>query len=330
MTPRLCRLACLAIAAALPAAPSLAADYTIRFASALAPEMNHSRSMELFKKEVEEQSRGKVAVEVFFGAALGGTKELLDQVKAGTIQMSVATTGFMTAYVPTLGVLNFPFLFKSRETAIALLDGPFGQEIDKMVGAVGFKALGFEEVGWRHTVNRLRPITSLKDMAGMKIRLQPIKVHVDTYRLMGANPVAMDFKELYTALQQGVIDAMEVNYQNIHDQRFYEVAGYLTELPLFYDVLGRWINKAYWDKLPADLQKVVLDASAKAVAFQRKVAATEDDEALQKMIKAGVKFNKVDPAQLDEFRKATQPVYEKYESEFGKELMGTVLKAARG
>src|SRR5262249_1340496 len=160
-----------------------------------------SRSMQLFKKDVEEQSRGKIAVELFFGGALGGTKELLDQVKAGTLQMSVATTGFMTAYVPKLGVLNFPFLFKSRDAAIQLLDGPFGQEIDRMVGEVGFKALGFEEVGWRNTVNRLRPINGLKDMAGMKIRLQPIKVHVDTYRLMGANPVAMGFKELYTALQ---------------------------------------------------------------------------------------------------------------------------------
>lgn len=309
---------------------AMAADYTIRFASALAPEMNHSRSMELFKKEVEAESKGRVGVELFFGGSLGGTKELLDQVKAGTIQMSVATTGFMTAYAPKLGVLNFPFLFKSREAAIKLLDGPFGQEVDKLVGAVGFKALGFEEVGWRNTINRLRPIAGIKDMQGMKIRLQPIRVHVETYRLLGANPVAMDFKELYTALQQGVIDAMEANYQNVHDQRFYEVAGYLSELPLFYDVLGRWINKPYWDALPADMKAVVEKASAKAVAYQRDVAEKEDAEALQKMIKAGVKFNKVDPAQLEEFRKTTAPIYQKFESEFGKDLMDTVLKAARG
>jgi len=330
MTTRFTALLLAAGASLAAATSALAADYTIRFASALAPEMNHSRSMALFKKEVEEQSRGKVAVELFFGGALGGTKELLDQVKAGTLQMSVATTGFMTAYVPKLGVLNFPFLFKNREAAIGLLDGPFGQDIDKLVGAAGFKALGFEEVGWRNTVNRLRPINGVKDMAGMKIRLQPIRVHVDTYRLLGANPVAMDFKELYTALQQGVIDAMEANYQNIHDQRFHEVAGYLTELPLFYDVLGRWINKPYWDALPGDLKTVVLNASAKAVAYQRQVAEQEDADALQKMIKAGIKFNKLDAAQLEEFRKVTAPVYQKYESEFGKDLMDLVLKAARG
>lgn len=320
------RTTALAIGLGLLAQPVLAADYTIRFASALVPEMNHSRSMELFKKEVQEGSKGRIAVETFYSGALGGTKELLDQVKVGTIQMSVATTGFMTAYVPKLGVLNFPFLFKSRESAIGVLDGPFGQEIDKMVGEVGFKALGFEEVGWRHTINRQRPITSVKDMQGLKIRLQPIKVHVDTYKLMGANPVAMDFKELYTAMQQGVIDGMEVNYQNIYDSRFYEVTSYLTELPLFYDVLGRWINKAFWDNLPADLQKVVANASAKAVAFQRKVAKEEDDQALEKLQKAGIKFNRVSAAELDEFRRVTRPVYEKYEQDFGKELIERIVR----
>lgn len=320
------RTTALAIGLGLLAQPVLAADYTIRFASALVPEMNHSRSMELFKKEVQEGSKGRIAVETFYSGALGGTKELLDQVKVGTIQMSVATTGFMTAYVPKLGVLNFPFLFKSREAAIGVLDGPFGQEIDKMVGEVGFKALGFEEVGWRHTINRQRPITSVKDMQGLKIRLQPIRVHVDTYKLMGANPVAMDFKELYTAMQQGVIDGMEVNYQNIYDSRFYEVTSYLTELPLFYDVLGRWINKAFWDNLPADLQKVVANASAKAVAFQRKVAKEEDDQALEKLQKAGMKFNRVSAAELDEFRRVTRPVYEKYEQDFGKELIERIVR----
>jgi tripartite ATP-independent transporter DctP family solute receptor len=302
----------------------LAQDHTIRFASALVPEINHSRSMVLFKEEVEQNSDGRIAVELFFSGALGGTRELLDQVKTGTIQMSVATTGFMTNFVPKLGVLNLPFLYESREAALAVLDGPFGEEIDEMVGAVGFKALGFEEVGWRHSINRVRPIETVKDMEGLKIRLQPIKVHLDTYELMGAIPVAMDFKELYTALQQGVIDGLEVNYQNMHDQRFHEVSEYVTELPLFFDFLGRWMNRDFWDGLPADLQAVVEEASAKAVAFQRSLASQENEEAREKMIAAGVTYNRVSEAELARFREVTAPVYAKYEPEFGQELIESI------
>jgi len=281
--------------------------------------------MELFKEEVEKNSNGRISVETFYSGSLGGTKELLDQVKTGTIQMSLATTGFMTAYEPKLGVLNLPFLFSNSGAARAVMDSPFRDEIDAMVGASGFKALGFEEVGWRNVINRTRPVEKVADMQGLKIRLQPIKVHIETYRTLGANPVAMDFKELYTAMQQGIVDGMEVNYQNIYDSRFYEVTSYLTEIPIFYDVLGRWMNKAFWDSLPADLQTVVVEASDKAVAFQRSVAAEEDAAALQKLIDAGMKFNRLTDEQVAEFRTVTQPIYAQFEGDFGKELVDSIV-----
>jgi tripartite ATP-independent transporter DctP family solute receptor len=309
------------LAMGLFASSGLAQDYTIRFASALPPEMNHSRSMKLFKEEVEKQSKGRIKVELFFSGTLGGTAELLDQVKTGSIQMSIATTGFVSNFVPRLGVYNLPFLFKDTEAAQAVLDETFDPEFEDAVAKAGFKALGFEIVGWRNPLNKSRPIETVESMAGMKIRLQPVKVHLDTYTAIGANPVGMDFKELYTALQQGVIDAMEVNYQNMHDLRFYEVATYVTDLPMFIDFLGRWMNRDFWDKLPPDMQQVVLDASKNAVAFQREVAAREDAEALEKMLDIGVVFNKVRGERLAEFRKVTAPVYEKYAKEFGKDLV---------
>jgi tripartite ATP-independent transporter DctP family solute receptor len=312
------------------ASHGIAQEYTIRFASALPPEMNHSRSMKLFKEEVERETQGKIKVELFFSGALGGTAELLDQVRTGTIQMSIATTGFVSNYVPRLGVFNLPFLFESTEAAQAVFDETFDREFESAVGDVGLKALGFEIVGWRNPINKLRPIEAVKDMAGMKIRLQPVKVHLETYTAIGANPVGMDFKELYTALQQGVIDAMEVNYQNMHDLHFHEVAHYVTDLPIFIDFLGRWMNRDFWNKLPPNYQQVITDASKKAVTFQRKVAAQEDGEALEKMFDAGVVFNRVRGERLEEFRKITAPVYEMHEDEFGKDLIELLRKKGQG
>lgn len=309
---------------------AFAGEYVIRFASGLAAEMNHSRAMEQFKADAESKSNGRLKVEVFHSGKLGGTKEVLDQVKAGTIQMSLASTGFMTAYVPRLGVLNFPFLFKSREAALAVFDGPFGGEIDQWVGNVGFKSLGFEEIGWRVTINKVRPIARAEDFAGIKLRLQPIKVHLDTFRLLGANPVAMDWKELYTALQQGVIDGLEGNPAALYDTRFYEVTKYVSDVPFFYEVLGRWINKRFWDGLPPDLQAVLIEASKRAVAWQRKVAIEENEAAMGKLQKAGLAVNRVGGAQLDAFRSKVMPVYKQYEGEFGKELMERILKLGQG
>jgi len=301
----------------------------IRFAGNLPPENSNSRAMEVFKHEVERLSGGGIAVEVYPGMQLGGAKDNLDQVKTGTLQASYLSTAFMTGFVPKLGVYNLPFIFKDRETAFRVLDGPIGKELEREMEKAGFKNLGFWENGWRHITNSRRSIQDLDDLTGLKIRLQNNSVHLRTFKLLGANPVPMDIKEVYSALQQGVIDAQENPYCNILNLKFYEVQKYLTISGHFYDLMGAIMNKRFYDSLPRERQEIIDRAARAATEFQRKQAAADDLKCLDALKQKGMQVNALPPVALARLRDKTLPVWKEFERELTRDLIDRFAAANR-
>lgn len=301
----------------------------IRFAGNLPPENSNSRAMEVFKQEVERLSKGSIAVDTFPGMQLGGAKDNLDQVKTGTLQAAYLSTAFMTGFVAKLGVFNLPFIFKDRETAFQVLDGPIGKEIEREMEKTGFMNLGFWENGWRHMTNSRRPITTPEDLSGLKIRLQNNSVHLRTFKLLGANPVPMDIKEVYSAMQQGVIDGHENPFCNTLNLKFYEVQKHLSVSGHFYDLMGAIMNKRFYDSLPRDKQEAIDRAARVATEFQRKQAAEDDLKCLETLKQRGMQVNTMSPAALAKFREMTLPVYKEFEKELTKDLIDRFAAANR-
>ncbi|MBI4247159.1 MAG: DctP family TRAP transporter solute-binding subunit [Candidatus Rokubacteria bacterium] len=318
----------LALALMLLLAPPVAAqEVKIRFAGNLPPANSNSKAMEVFKQEVEKRSRGTIKVDTFPAMQLGGAKDNLDQVKTGTLQAAYLSTAFMTGFVPKLGVFNLPFLFKDRDTAFKILDGSLGKELEREMERTGFKNLGFWENGWRHMTNSKRPITTAEDLSGLKVRLQNNSVHLRTFKLLGANPVPMDIKEVYSAMQQGVIDGHENPFCNTLNLKFYEVQKHLSVSGHFYDLMGAIMNKRFYDGLPKDKQQLIDAAARTATDFQRKQAVEDDLRCLEELKKKGMQVNTMSTPALAKFRELTQPVYKEFERELTKELIDRFVAA---
>ena len=248
------RTARLALAAPLLAlafaAGTAAAQEKLRIAGNFVPEHSSSVAIQQFKKEVEQATGGKVIIEVFDNMQLGGAQENVTQTRAGTIAMTWVGMAFLSRTVPELEAVSLPFLFPNREVAYKVMDGPVGDLIEKRMNDKGFVSLGFMELGPRQVTNSQRPIKTMADLKGLKIRLQPNETHLATFRALGANPVAMDIREVYSALEQKVIDGEENPYNLILASRFFEVQKQLSNTAHFFDFISVVANKKKFDSLP--------------------------------------------------------------------------------
>src|SRR5690606_2540146 len=200
---------------------------------------------------------------------LGGAAENVDQVRSGTVFAIVTSIAYFSRIVPEYEAVSLPFLFSSREAAFRVMDGPVGKAFDETMAQKGFVSLGYGELGFRHVTNDVRPIASVADFKGLKIRLQPNEVHLDTFRALGANPVAMDVKEVYSAMQQGVLDGHENPYNIIFTRRFHEVQKHLSNTGHFFDFINAAANKRQFERLSKEHQEVIRQSMRAAMQWQR-------------------------------------------------------------
>ena len=318
-----------ALAAGMVVSTAASAAERLRVAGNFPLDHSVSRAMEVFKEKVEERSNGDIRVDLFPAMQLGGATENVDQVRSGTIFAVFTSIAYFTRTVPEYEAVSLPFLFDSREQAFKVMDGEVGDIFDAKMAELGFVNLGYGELGFRHVTNNLRPITSVEDFKGMRIRLQPNEVHLATFRALGANPQSMDVSELYSALQQGVLDAQENPYNIIASRRFNEVQKHLSDTGHFYDFINVAANKRKYERLSDDHRKIVDDAMAEAMMWQRKQAAAEEAEWREKLISAGMEFTPVPDATRDALREATSSVVEELKKRVDPAVIDLVLKEAQ-
>ncbi|HDZ46670.1 hypothetical protein LCGC14_0159410 [marine sediment metagenome] len=289
---------------------SLQAAERLRVAGNFPTDHSVSRAMEVFKEQVERESDGELQIDLFPAMQLGGATENVDQVRSGTIFAVFTSIAYFTRSIPEYEAVSLPFLFDNREQAFAVMDGPVGEQLDEKMEELGFVNLGYGELGFRHVTNSLRPITSVEDFAGMRIRLQPNEVHLQTFRALGANPVSMDVSELYSALQQGVLDGQENPYNIIASRRFNEVQEYLSDSGHFYDFINAVANQRSYERLSEEHRAIIDTAMADAMAWQREAAANEEEQWREQLIADGMEFTPISPELRAELRKATLEVTE--------------------
>ncbi|MCX7227761.1 MAG: TRAP transporter substrate-binding protein [Burkholderiales bacterium] len=309
---------------ALAATGSLAQD-KLRIAGNFATEHSSSVSMEqVFKTELARLTNNQLGVDVFPAMQLGGAKENVDAVRSGTLFMTWVGAAFLSRIVPELEAVSLPFQFDSREQAFRVVDGEVGRLIDVRLGDKGFISMGWMELGTRHITNSQRPIKAVADLKGLKIRLQPNETHLATFRALGANAVAMDPKELYSALEQKVIDGQENPYQIIFANRYGEVQKFLSDSAHFFDFISVVANRRQFEALKPEYQAAVRQAMTVAVAHQRKLAIELDARAFE-ALKSRMQFDPLPAAARDEMRRTTAGIVDTVKKRVAPELVDRVV-----
>ncbi|MDL2210130.1 TRAP transporter substrate-binding protein [Desulfovibrio sp. OttesenSCG-928-O18] len=324
---RLIRLVTACALVLLMAAPAFAAQ-TMRMSSNFPVDHASSQALDVFKKKVEEYSKGEIIINNFPAMQLGGAAENIDQTRSGVTFGTVLSAAFMTRTVPELEALGLPFVFDNMGQMLNALDAGLDKVFNEKLLAKGFVTLGYFNNGSRHLTNNKRAVKKLEDFQGLKIRLMPSATHLDTFRALGANPVAMDISEVYQALQQGVLDGQENPYPVIQSRNFNEVQKFVTATNHFADVNVVIVNKKQFESLSPALQEAVRKAMKEAVAWQREKAEKDADIAKDTLIKAGMQFNEITPEDRAALKKATMPVIDGLRKKLGAELIDAVLKAA--
>lgn len=305
------------------------AQQKLQIAGNFATEHPSSIAVEqVFKKEVARLSNNQLQVDVFPALQLGGAKENVDAVRSGTLAITWVGAAFLSRIAPELEAVSLPFLFTNREAAFRVIDGPVGDAIDKKLQDKGFISLGWMELGMRHLTNSKAPIQTVADLKGMKLRLQPNETHLATFRALGANPVAMDAKEVYSALEQKVVDAQENPYTVISASRYGEVQKFLSNSGHFFDFIAVVASKKAFEQLKPEQQKIIREAMTTTIAHQRKLAISAEASALDEL-KKKMTYTEMAPAVKEEMRKtASAAVLEGVKKRAGAELVDQVLAEA--
>ena len=296
------------------------AEFTIRFAHIENEFTACAQGVQLFKKHVEEDSQGRIAVEILGSGSMGGEREILESVTMGTIEGGMAMSSLFTTYLDDWNVFDLPFVFKSRDDWAAKVDGDMGKALAEQTSEINVKVLNFFDGGFRVISNNKRPILSMADFKGIKCRVGESTLMIDTHKALGDNPVPMAFSEIYTALQQGTIDGVDTSVIYVLDGNFQEVAKYCTLTNHTALQMVTFINQDFFNNLPEDLQQIVLDAAAKTTAEQRKIAVEVDEVAMQTMTDAGMQIDEPSAEFTAEMIKATAPVVEGYRSKISAEI----------
>jgi tripartite ATP-independent transporter DctP family solute receptor len=254
-------------------------------------------------------TNGKDSIKVFNNSALGAEKDTIEQTKIGAVAMTRVNIAPMNNICPTTVVPTMPFLFRSKEHMRAVLDGPIGEEILKSCEAQGFIGLAYYDSGARSMYTVKKPIKTLADAKGLKIRVQQSDLWVALLEAMGANATPMPFGEVYTALKTGLVDGAENNFPSYESSRQFEVAKYYskTEHSMAPEVL--LFSKRVFDALSPDDQKAIRQAAKESVPFMRKLWDEREEKSLATVKAAGSQIIEVDKAS---FQAAMKPVYDKF------------------
>ncbi|MFK7831316.1 MAG: TRAP transporter substrate-binding protein [Congregibacter sp.] len=262
-----------------------------------------------FARIVEERSDGQVSIQIYPSSQLGNERMMIEGLLLGTLDIVVTANGSASSFVPQLGILDLPFLFRDRQHLYEVLDGDVGAELRGDAAARGFRILGFYDAGVRHIMTRERPVESLEDLREQKIRTMPVPAHLASFNAFGAQAVAINYGEMYGSLQTGLIDGAEAANTNFTRKKFYEVAPNWAQVGWIILVANMVMSEEAFNALPTDVQQILRDAG-EASARRERVLYRESDEALLSTILAqGVKVTYPD---TQPFRDAAAQIYPEF------------------
>jgi len=301
--------------------PAIAVD--IKLGHVLAPSHSWNKAAEGFAAEVKTKTAGRVNFILFPSGQLGNEKTMIEGLQIGSQGAAVIGSGSLQPVDPRFGVVELPYSWSNTAQAYRAFDGELGAALEAIADSKNLVLLSWWENGYRHMTNNSGPIKTPADLQGLKTRVTPDKMRLDTFTLLGAHPAPLAFGELYSALQQKVFDAQENPLSIIYTSSFFEVQKYLSLTGHVWGPANLIISKPVWNRLSADDRKIIKAAANHWRDEQRRMISEGDAQYLTQLKEKGMIINEVDKAP---FVAAIEPVWKSYEATFGPELMGLVRK----
>lgn len=321
-------------AALLLASSAIAAEYTIKLSHVVSDATPKGKAANFFAKRVAELTNGKVEVIVFPNAQLYDDDAVMKALKLGNVHIAVPSFSKFTSLVPEMQLFDLPFIFNGPDGVHAVMDGEVGQILKDKVTERGFVALDYWDAGFKHFSSNKTPILEPKDASGQKFRIMSSKVLEEQTKAVGGNPQVLPFSEVYSALQQGVVDATENPLSNFATKKFNEVQTSLTLSNHGY--LGYLVimSERFWKGFPNDLKPLVLQAMSEATKYEREAAAEDENELLAQMREYEAKAKdftiyELNETQIAAWKKAMESIYPKFYDTIGEDLIKKAIDAQK-
>ncbi len=310
--------------------PGHAAEKVMKIAYTVQADGHIGKGMQKFAELVEKNSQGAIKVQLYPNGVLGTDRQTMEQLQMGTIHGNNNSTGPVATFVPRVGVFDLPFLFKDRKKAYEVLDGPIGQELLTVdLPKAGFVGLAYLENGFRNLTNSKREIDSLELMKGIKIRTMDNKLHVDLWSTLGVNPTPMDITQVYSAMEQKVIDGQENPVNIIQANKYNEVQKYMTLTGHVYSAQIFMVSKIWFDGLSDKEKQIIKDSAIETRDYQRQVAQQMEHDGIEYLKSKGMKITELKPGEKEKIQAMLKPFYDKYKQQIGADLVDKVLAAVK-
>jgi tripartite ATP-independent transporter DctP family solute receptor len=285
---------------------------TIRFGHLNNPDHPISLGVKRFAELVAAKSGGKLVVKELPASTLGNELQQQSALQGGIQEMTAPAPTSLAGIVREFGLLDFPFIVNTPQQADALTDGQVGRLLFAKLPEKGLVGLAFWDLGFRNVTNSKRPITRVEDFDGLKLRVIPNPVFLETFRIFKANPVPMPFAELYSALETRAVDGQENPFAVILSNKIFEVQKFLSVTNHVYTANTILVSKIFWDRCSAAEQKLLQEAALEARDYERKLSREAAQKALAELKAKGMQVNEIAPAEIERMRQMVKPVYDKF------------------
>ncbi|MEM6761245.1 MAG: TRAP transporter substrate-binding protein [Pseudomonadota bacterium] len=289
-----------------------AQEHTLKLGHAAASSHAFHTGLELFAERVAEKTDGAVVIEVFGDRALGDDRQLLEGLQLGTIDGALVSAPVLPLVIgaSSFDALQLPFVVGSYEKLAAALTSPVGEELLQTLDEKGMKGLGFIEAGQRHFLSANAPVRSVEDFKGLKTRIVPIPLHKGVWEAVGVNPIGMAYGEVYSALETGTIDAVEINLSSIQSESLFESAKYVTKTGHYFWPGVIMIAGPVWERLSDAHKTALMEAGRETTEETYAAAAALEADVEAALTEMGVSVNEL--SSLAAMQEATRPVVDEW------------------
>lgn len=297
---------------------------TIRLSHITSPDSSWDKGARKFAELVERESGGEIEVQVFPGAQLSqhNQKTELQQLCDGTIDMTLHSPIILALFLDKrFDAFSLPWLFPDHGVANAVCDGPFGQRALGWLDDHGVHGIAYGVNGFRQLTNSVRPVRHPDDLRGMKVRVAGTDLFRAVFAAFGANPLTMNFGEVFTSLQQGTISAQENPLSIINSSKIFEVQTHLTIWNYAYDPLILTLNRARWNELSPAARDIIARCGREAMAYQRQVVAEEDERLVRELQEKGMEVHALTQEEVEVFRNACTSIYDTFGPRIGEDIV---------
>ena len=279
--------------------------WEVRFSHVLSSSSEFHLMAERFRNHMLDRTEGRFRVAIYPSGQLGGERIAFEQIQVGAVHMAITGTPVLSGWVPEGQMFDLPFLFQTRDQGLAVMNGPIGDWWrDLLLERTGVRSLGFLDYGFRHVYNKRRPVETPSDLAGLKLRVLQNATYLAAYSELGVQATPMNYGEVYSALQQGVIEGGEANAVGFVSSRLYEVAKFYSFTSITYNPITFLVNESFYRSLPPDIREAIHRSAADALTYQSEIAHQMEADALEQMRANEVEISRPD---LGPFIPAVRP-----------------------